>query len=72
MGMRSCRQKHLSVFQIFALTKTGTVCVVSKLGLNLTKSGVRVSFTEHSVALNQERVTFSFVLYNAAEFHADT
>lgn len=46
--------------------------MVSKLGLNLTKSGVRVSFSEHSVALNQERVTFSFVLYNAAEFHADT
>lgn len=46
--------------------------MVSKLGLTLTKSGVHVSFNEHSVALNQERVTVSFVLYDAAELHAGT
>lgn len=47
--------------------------MVSKLGFTLTKSaGVHVSFSEHSVALNQERVTVSFVLCDAAELHAGT
>lgn len=45
------------------------ICVVSRLGLVLTVPGMCMPYTEHSVALNEERVIshmFSFALYNPA------
>lgn len=56
--------------QIFALRKAGMVCVVSTLRLVLAVSGACVSCTEHSIALDEERVISTIpplVPYNAAK-----
>lgn len=57
---------------MFALMKLGMVCVVSKFAPTLAKSDAHASRTEHSVALNQEKAPFSFVLNNETGLHADT
>lgn len=73
MGTRFCKQKPLAVFKCLLLRNWGwLVCVVSKLAPTLAKSDAHASRTEHSVALNQEKAPFSFVLNNATGLHADT